>query len=75
MYMGHMVISINDLYPRAAAVGRLQTEEDWQVVPTRVKRGASIGRGAGAVVTHHALNHIANGFNARLGHSVLKKRL
>jgi len=37
---------INDLYPRATIDGRLQGESDWQVVPTRVKRGASIGSGA-----------------------------
>ena len=37
---------INDRYPRATAGGRLQTETDWAVAPTRVKRGASIGSGA-----------------------------
>jgi acetyltransferase-like isoleucine patch superfamily enzyme len=59
---------INDRFPRATAAGGLQTEADWTVVPTRVRRGASIGSGAvimcgvtigeraligaGAVVTH-----------------------
>jgi acetyltransferase-like isoleucine patch superfamily enzyme len=46
VFVGHGVMFINDLYPRATAEGRLQTEADWQVVPTRVKRGASIGSGA-----------------------------
>src|SRR5262249_19955945 len=65
---GHGVMFINDRYPRATVGGRPQTEADWQVIPTRVKRGASIGSGAvimcgvtvgaealvgaGAVVTH-----------------------
>src|SRR5438132_1904562 len=68
VFVGHGVMFINDRYPRATADGALQTEADWQVVPTRVKRGASIGSGAvilcgvtigeraligaGAVVTH-----------------------
>jgi len=46
VFVGHGVMFINDLYPRATSDGRLQTEVDWQVVPTRVKRGASIGSGA-----------------------------
>jgi len=63
------VTFINDLYPRATTgAGELQTEADWHVVATRIKRGASIGSnatilagvvvgeqalvGAGAVVTH-----------------------
>ena len=68
VFVGHGVMFINDIYPRASEDGRLQTEADWKVVPTRVKRGASIGSGAvimggitigegalvgaGAVVTH-----------------------
>jgi acetyltransferase-like isoleucine patch superfamily enzyme len=41
------VCFINDAYPRAtSAQGAPQTESDWQVVPTRVCRGASIGSGA-----------------------------
>ena len=43
VFVGHGVMFINDLYPRATEDGRLQTQADWQVVPTRVKRGASIG--------------------------------
>jgi len=47
VFVGHGVTFINDIYPRATvAGGGLQTEEDWKVVPTRVKRGASIGSGA-----------------------------
>lgn len=46
VFVGHGVMFTNDLYPRATEDGRLQTEADWQVVPTRVKRGASIGSGA-----------------------------
>jgi len=46
VFVGHGVMFINDRYPRATAAGHLQTEADWQVVPTLVKRGASIGSGA-----------------------------
>lgn len=70
VFIGHGVMFTNDLVPRATASdGGLQTEADWEVVPTRVCRGASIGSGAviragvtigerslvgaGAVVTHH----------------------
>jgi UDP-2-acetamido-3-amino-2,3-dideoxy-glucuronate N-acetyltransferase len=68
VFVGHGVMFINDRYPRATTGGSLQTEADWQVVPTRVRTGASIGSGAvimcgvtigeraligaGAVVTH-----------------------
>ncbi len=46
VFVGHGVIFTNDLYPRATENGKLQTEADWKVVPTHVKRGASIGSGA-----------------------------
>jgi acetyltransferase-like isoleucine patch superfamily enzyme len=47
VFIGHGVTFINDIYPRATAPGgRLQTEADWKVVPTLIKRGASIGSGA-----------------------------
>jgi UDP-2-acetamido-3-amino-2,3-dideoxy-glucuronate N-acetyltransferase len=68
VFIGHGVMFINDRYPRATAEGQPQTEADWTVVPTLIKRGASIGSGAvilcgmtigegamvgaGAVVTH-----------------------
>ena len=68
VFVGHGVMFTNDLYPRAVNEdGTLQTEADWNVIPTRVKRRASIGSnatimagvtigesalvGAGAVVT------------------------
>jgi UDP-2-acetamido-3-amino-2,3-dideoxy-glucuronate N-acetyltransferase len=61
VFVGHGVMFINDKYPRATSEsGALQTEEDWEVVPTVVKQGASIGSnatllcgitiGAGAIV-------------------------
>ncbi len=43
VFIGHSVTFINDSYPRATANGRLQTEADWVVEPTVVKKGASIG--------------------------------
>jgi UDP-2-acetamido-3-amino-2,3-dideoxy-glucuronate N-acetyltransferase len=47
VFVGHGVMFTNDLFPRAvAASGQLQTESDWQCIPTLVKRGASIGSGA-----------------------------
>ena len=46
VFVGHGVMFINDPYPRATNEGALQTEADWKVVPTRVRRGASIGSGA-----------------------------
>ncbi len=68
-FIGHHVCFTNDRRPRATSgSGGLQTEADWEVIPTRVRRGASIGSGAvilcgltigenaiigaGAVVTH-----------------------
>src|SRR5687767_12566020 len=46
VFVGHGVMFINDRHPRATAGGRLQNESDWKVVPTTVRRGASIGSGA-----------------------------
>ena len=47
VFVGHNVTFINDRYPRATSdSGALQTEADWECVPTVVKRGASIGSGA-----------------------------
>jgi len=46
VFIGHGVMFINDSYPRATAGGRLQTEADWKVERTVIRRGASIGSGA-----------------------------
>jgi acetyltransferase-like isoleucine patch superfamily enzyme len=47
VFIGHGVTFTNDSYPRATAVdGALQTEADWKVERTVVKKGASIGSGA-----------------------------
>jgi UDP-2-acetamido-3-amino-2,3-dideoxy-glucuronate N-acetyltransferase len=47
VFVGHGVMFVNDLHPRATtASGAMQTEADWKVVPTRVGKGASIGSGA-----------------------------
>ena len=47
VFIGHGVMFINDLYPRATtATGELKTEADWRVEKTVVQKGASIGSGA-----------------------------
>src|SRR4030043_1341931 len=47
VFVGHNVTFINDVYPRSTTMGgKMQTEEDWKVVPTLVKKGASIGSSA-----------------------------
>jgi acetyltransferase-like isoleucine patch superfamily enzyme len=47
VFIGHGVMFINDSYPRATATdGNLQTEADWKVERTVIKKGASIGSGA-----------------------------
>jgi acetyltransferase-like isoleucine patch superfamily enzyme len=46
VFVGHNVAFINDSYPRATtADGQMQTEKDWVVEKTLVKKGASIGSG------------------------------
>ena len=59
VFIGHGVIFNNDLYPRAAVDGHLKTERDWKVIPTLVRRGASIGSHAtilcGVVVGENAI--------------------
>ena len=46
-FIGHGVTFTNDLYPRATTTsGALQTDADWKVVPTIVRRRASIGSGS-----------------------------
>jgi acetyltransferase-like isoleucine patch superfamily enzyme len=62
VFIGHGVMFINDSYPRAtAADGNLQTEADWKVERTVIKRGASIGSGA------TILSNITIGENAIVG--------
>jgi UDP-2-acetamido-3-amino-2,3-dideoxy-glucuronate N-acetyltransferase len=47
VFVGHHVCFTNDLMPRACNPdGSIQTEADWKIVPTRVRRRASIGSGA-----------------------------
>jgi UDP-2-acetamido-3-amino-2,3-dideoxy-glucuronate N-acetyltransferase len=47
VFIGHGVTFVNDSYPRATAPGgKLQTEADWNVEPTLVQKGASIGSGS-----------------------------
>ena len=74
VFIGHGVMFINDRYPCATnADGSLQSESDWEVEATRVRRGAAIGSnativsgvtigvaalvGAGAVVTKDVPDH------------------
>ena len=62
VFIGHGVTFINDSYPRAtAADGNLQTEADWKVERTVIKKGASIGSGA------TILSSITIGENAIVG--------
>jgi acetyltransferase-like isoleucine patch superfamily enzyme len=62
VFVGHGVVFINDSYPRATATsGSLQTEADWKVERTLVRRGASIGSGA------TILSNIEIGENAIVG--------
>jgi acetyltransferase-like isoleucine patch superfamily enzyme len=60
VFIGHGVMFINDTFPRATnSSGELQTEADWTMERTTVKRGASIGSGAtilaNVVVGEHAI--------------------
>jgi acetyltransferase-like isoleucine patch superfamily enzyme len=62
VFIGHGVTFINDSYPRSTtAGGGLQTEADWKVEKTVVKKGASIGSGA------TILSNISIGENAIVG--------
>jgi len=62
VFVGHGVIFINDLFPRATtAQGELQTEKDWKVERTLVKKGASIGSGS------TILANVVIGENAMVG--------
>ena len=47
VFIGHNVVFTNDRYPRATTEnGELQTDADWECIPTLIKRGVSIGSGA-----------------------------
>jgi acetyltransferase-like isoleucine patch superfamily enzyme len=62
VFIGHGVTFINDSYPRATTRdGEIQTEKDWRVETTVVKRGASIGSGS------TILSKIVIGENAIVG--------
>jgi acetyltransferase-like isoleucine patch superfamily enzyme len=62
VFVGHGVTFINDAYPRATnSNGELQSEKDWKVQPTLVKKGASIGSGA------TILSNLVIGENALVG--------
>lgn len=62
VFVGHGVTFINDSYPRATtAEGELQTEQDWKVERTLVRKGASIGSGS------TILSNVVIGENAIVG--------
>ncbi|MGC2058577.1 MAG: acyltransferase [Candidatus Sulfotelmatobacter sp.] len=62
VFIGHGVMFINDSYPRATAMnGNLQTEADWKVERTVIKKGASVGSGC------TILSNITIGENAIVG--------
>ena len=47
VFVGHGVMFTNDRYPRATSQsGGLQTEADWELIPTKIEKGASIGSNA-----------------------------
>ncbi len=62
VFIGHAVKFINDKYPRSTTNdGKLQTEDDWTVEKTLIKKGASIG--TGSVI----LSNITIGENSIIG--------
>ena len=61
VFIGHNVAFINDSFPRATTGDQLQTEADWKVERTYVKKGASIG--AGCTI----LSNVTIGENAIVG--------
>ncbi|MGB7603121.1 MAG: acyltransferase [Candidatus Sulfotelmatobacter sp.] len=62
VFIGHGVMFINDSYPRSTAIdGNLQTEADWKVERTVIKKGASVGSGCSI------LSNITIGENAIVG--------
>ncbi len=46
VFIGHNVSFINDKYPRATIGNRLKEGRDWKIIPTLVRKGASIGTSA-----------------------------
>jgi acetyltransferase-like isoleucine patch superfamily enzyme len=69
VFVGHSVTFINDLYPRATtASGELQSEADWKVEKTLVKKGASIGSGS------TVLANVTIGENAIVGAGSVVRR-
>ena len=62
VFIGHSVTFINDSYPRATSVdGNLQTDADWKVERTVIRRGASVGSGS------TILSRVTVGENAIVG--------
>ncbi len=62
VFIGHGVTFVNDSYPRATTQdGTLQTERDWRVEPTLVRKGSSIGSGS------TILSNVVIGENAIVG--------
>jgi acetyltransferase-like isoleucine patch superfamily enzyme len=62
VFIGHSVTFINDSYPRSTTPeGELQTETDWKVETTTVRKGASIGSGS------TILSNVTVGHNAIVG--------
>jgi acetyltransferase-like isoleucine patch superfamily enzyme len=69
VFIGHSVTFINDLYPRATtSSGELQSEADWKVEKTLVKKGASIGSGS------TVLANVTIGENAIVGAGSLVRK-
>jgi acetyltransferase-like isoleucine patch superfamily enzyme len=69
VFVGHGVMFINDKTPRATADdGGLQTEDDWELLPTTIEDGASLG--SGAVI----LGGVTIGANAVVGAGAVVRR-
>ena len=70
VFIGHGVMFINDIYPRATnQEGSLQTSEDWHLAKTRVMRRASIGSNA------TILGGVTIGVNAMVGASAVAQSI
>ena len=70
-FVGHGVMFINDKYPGSVnASGELQTEADWEVIPTVVKKGASIGSNATILCQRAAP---ASGYAQRLAARMVRR--